>query len=107
MPIRYVIPIAFLNGISRSTKRTNRLLNRSNLDGACDPDSSPACVSCGFINQFAITGTKVWESKKDTTIVQPMASANGKNNAPGIPTIVKAGAKTARIQNRINNLGSA
>ena len=37
----------------------------------------------------------------------PIANANGKNKDPGMPAMVKAGANTAKIQSRINNLGSA
>ena len=36
-----------------------------------------------------------------------IAIANGRNNEPGIPVMVKAGAKTARIQSRISNFGKA
>ena len=57
---------------------------------------SCSCFGCSFINQFAITGTKVCESKNEITIENPIANAKGKNNAPGIPTIVNAGAKTAK-----------
>ena len=40
-------------------------------------------------------------------IENPIANAKGKNKAPGIPTMVKAGAKTAKIQSRISNFGNA
>jgi hypothetical protein len=36
-----------------------------------------------------------------------MANANGKNEEPGIQFMENAGAKTASIQNRINNFGKA
>jgi len=38
---------------------------------------------------------------------KPIANASGRNNAPGMPFIVKAGANTARIQNRIRSFGKA
>ena len=37
----------------------------------------------------------------------PIAIANGRNRAPGMPFIVSAGANTASIQNRISNFGKA
>ena len=36
-----------------------------------------------------------------------MDKANGRNNDPGIPVMVNAGANTARIHSKINNFGKA
>ncbi|MNM96531.1 hypothetical protein D3C81_1090110 [compost metagenome] len=56
---------------------------------------------------MAITGTKVCDNKNETIIENPIASASGINNAPGIPVIIKAGANTARIQSMIKSFGNA
>jgi len=50
---------------------------------------------------LAITGTKVCDKKYEVTIEKAIASARGRNSDPGIPCMENAGAKTARIQNRI------
>jgi hypothetical protein len=38
---------------------------------------------------------------------KPMANASGRNNEPGIPPMVNAGANTARIHKRISSFGKA
>ena len=52
-------------------------------------------------------GTKVCASRYETIIEKPMAMASGRNRAPGMPFMVRAGAKTARMQKRISSLGKA
>jgi len=59
------------------------------------------------MSQFAMIGTNVCERRKDMIIENPMDRAKGRNNEPGMPVMVNAGANTASIQSRINNLGKA
>src|SRR4029079_7235823 len=66
-----------------------------------------AVLWCDFINQFASTGTNVCANKYEVIIEKAIANASGKNSEPGIPPIVKAGANTAKIQNRISSFGKA
>src|SRR6185312_3274427 len=59
------------------------------------------------MSQFAITGTKVCAIRYEVIIEKAIASDNGRKRPPGMPVIVKAGANTARIQNKINSLEKA
>src|SRR5579872_7624378 len=57
--------------------------------------------------QLAITGTNVWAIRYEVIMEKAMAIASGRNKEPGMPVIESAGAKTARIQNRISSLEKA
>ena len=50
-------------------------------------------------------GTKVCAAIKETIIAKAIDRESGKNIALGTPLITKAGAKTARIHNKISNKG--
>ena len=53
--------------------------------------------------QLAITGTNVCDKKYDVIMENAIAMANGRNNAPGMPVMVNAGANTASMHNNMSS----